>query len=89
MNTEIALRGSDGLCSRCLLSAGLGETDLLATDPDLMRGKRSGETERILASLLDVTLVKEKLGGFGDDSLEEILDCPFRDNGGVDITLAG
>lgn len=88
MDIEIALRGSDG--HLCLILEMLGEIDLLTADPKRMRGETdlltdperlrpnlSGETDLLPTSLVDATLVNEKLRGFGEASVHEILECLF------------
>lgn len=85
MGIEIALRGSDGHLGLTLEVLGeidlltadpkrtRGETDLLLTDTEVLRPNLSGETDLFPTSLVDPTLVNEKLRGFGEASVHEIL----------------
>ena len=45
-NHNVVIQTIDSWLTCWLLYKGVGETDLLAADPDLLRGKLSGETER-------------------------------------------
>lgn len=88
MDIDIALRGSDG--HLCLILEVLGEIDLVTADPKRVRGETdlltdperltpnlSGEIDLFPTSLLDGTLVNEKLRGFGEASVHEFLECFF------------